>query len=424
MNKLGRDVVLKGWVTNVKPLGKIVFVEVIDDLSLRPVTVVVKKDLSEELWLEARSIKLGSAVVVKGKIPPRIISKKGLEVHASSIEVVSEPLDLMPIDPSGKTGALLDTILNYRYVALRLPEQRAVFRVRAKLLSIIRRYFEERGFLEVQTPKICGAGAEGGATLFEIDYFGTRAFLSQSPQLYKQMLMASVPRVYEITPYFRAEKFNTTRHLNESWGVDVEIAFIESHEDVMYVLEDLVSYSIAKVMEEAREELEILDVSPKPPRRPFKRLTYKEAIEIARSMGHDINYGEDLDTKAEALIGEAMAEEGYDAYFIVNYPWDAKPFYIMRTQGGLSASFDLDYKGLELASGGQREHRYEALLENIRLKGLNPKDFKFYLDAFKYGMPPHGGFGLGFDRLLMKILYRKNIREVVLFPRDRYRLVP
>ena len=424
MNKLGRDVVLKGWVTNVKPLGKIVFVEVIDDLSLRPVTVVVKKDLSEELWLEARSIKLGSAVVVKGKIPPRIISKKGLEVHASSIEVVSEPLDLMPIDPSGKTGALLDTILNYRYVALRLPEQRAVFRVRAKLLSIIRRYFEERGFLEVQTPKICGAGAEGGATLFEIDYFGTRAFLSQSPQLYKQMLMASVPRVYEITPYFRAEKFNTTRHLNESWGIDVEIAFIESHEDVMYVLEDLVSYSIAKVMEEAREELEILDVSPKPPRRPFKRLTYKEAIEIARSMGHDINYGEDLDTKAEALIGEAMAEEGYDAYFIVNYPWDAKPFYIMRTQGGLSASFDLDYKGLELASGGQREHRYEALLENIRLKGLNPKDFKFYLDAFKYGMPPHGGFGLGFDRLLMKILYRKNIREVVLFPRDRYRLVP
>ena len=424
MSKSGRSIVLKGWVTNVKPLGKIVFMEVIDDFNLRPVTVVIKKDLSEELWLKAKSIKLGSAVVVRGEIPPRIISKRGLEVHASDIDVVGEPRDIMPIDPSGKTGALLDTILNYRYVALRLPEQRAVFRVRAKLLGIIRRYFEERGFLEVHTPKICGAGAEGGATLFEIDYFGMRAFLSQSPQLYKQMLMASVPKVYEITPYFRAEKFNTTRHLNESWGVDVEIAFIKSHEDVMNVLEELISYSIMKIIEEAKEELEILGVNLKPPRRPFKRLTYKEAVEIARSKGHDISYGDDLDTKAEALIGEAMAEEGYDAYFIIDYPWDAKPFYIMRTEGGLSASFDLDYKGMELASGGQREHRYEVLLENIKLKGLNPGDFKFYLDAFKYGMPPHGGFGLGFDRLLMKILHRKNIREVVLFPRDRFRLVP
>jgi len=419
-----REVTVEGWVSNVKPLGGIVFVEVISNLSLKPVTVVVKKSSSPELWRLAKSLKLGSPVRIKGVVPSEIISRRGLEVHPSSISILNEPLDLLPIDPSGKTGALLDTLLNYRYVALRLPEQRAIFRVRAKLVKVIREFFEKQGFLEVHTPKICGAGAEGGATLFKIDYFGQEAFLSQSPQLYKQMLMAGVPRVYEITPYFRAEKFSTTRHLNESWGVDAEMAFINGPEDIMALLENLICYVFERIGREAKEELSLLGVSLKPPRRPFKRLTYDEAVEIARSKGASIEYGEDLDTRTEALIGEAMAEEGFDAYFITEYPWEIKPFYIMRKEGGLSAAFDLDYRGLELASGGQREHRYDKLLENIRLKGLSVESFNFYLEAFKYGMPPHGGFGLGLDRLLMKILGRTNIREVVLFPRDRFRLVP
>ena len=415
---------LEGWVSNVKPVGGIVFIEVINSLDLKATTVVVKRSENEELWLRSKELKLGSPVRIRGRIPERIVSKLGREVHAEEIEVLGEPIDVMPIDPSGKTKALLDTILSYRYVALRLPSQRAIFRVRAKMVSVIRRFFEENEFLEVHTPKICGAGAEGGATLFTLDYFGRQAFLAQSPQLYKQMLMAGIPRVYEITPYFRAEKFSTTRHLNESWGADAEIGFIRGPEDVMRVLENLVVYVIECLRQEAKEELRILGVDLKVPRKPFKRLSYEEAIEIAKSQGIDISYGEDLGTEAEAKIGEAMAEEGYDAYFITLYPWEIKPFYIMRAEGGLSFSFDLDYKGLELASGGQREHRYEELIKNIKDKGLNPKSFVFYTEAFKYGMPPHGGFGLGIDRLLMKVLGMGNIREVVLFPRDRQRLVP
>ena len=412
-----------GWVSEVRRLGGIVFVEVISNLDLKPITVVVKKSKSRELWDRARRLKLGAAVIVEGEVPEKVISRKGRELHATNIRVVSEPVELPPIDPTGKTKALMETVLNYRYFALRLPEQRAIFRIRATAVDAAREFFKAHGFLEVHTPKICGAGAEGGATVFELDYFGRRAFLSQSPQLYKQMLMCGVPRVYEITPYFRAEKFNTPRHLNESWGIDAEMAFIEGPEDVMAVLERLVRHILSRIAEECREELEVLGREVRVPELPLKRLNYDEAIEILRNEGFNVRWGDDFGADEERVLGRVMAEEGHYAFFLVEYPWQAKPFYIMR-EGDRSRSFDLDYGGLELASGGQREHRYEVLRENMLLKGLNPEAFTFYLEAFKLGMPPHGGFGLGLDRLLMAALGFNNIREVVLFPRDRQRLIP
>jgi aspartyl-tRNA synthetase len=414
---------VSGWVNATRVVGRIAFLEVIDGSELTVYTVVVKRDENPQAWELAARAKVGSAVSVKGFVPDKQISKRGIEVRAREISLVAEPVDYLPLDPSGRTPALLETVMEHRYVALRIPRQRALFRIRALAVKAIREFFEERGFLEVHTPKICGAGAEGGATLFRIDYFGREAYLAQSPQLYKQMLMCGVSKVYEITPYFRAEPFSTSRHLNESWGVDAEMAFISGPEDVMRTLEGLVLHVFERVRSSARAELNELGVELKMPRAPFKRLSYSEALEILKSRGFDVKWGQDLGSDEERVLGEAMREEGYDAYFIVEYPWEAKPFYIMR-RGDLSEAFDLDYRGLELASGGQREHRYDKLVENIRLKGLNVDSFSFYLEAFKYGMPPHGGFGLGLDRLIMVITGAQNIREVVLFPRDRQRLVP
>ncbi|MEM2371940.1 MAG: aspartate--tRNA(Asn) ligase [Thermofilaceae archaeon] len=423
-NKMNsQNIKLSGWVNSIRAVGGIVFLEVIDGNSLNIYTVVAKKSKNLDIWQQASKVKIGSAITIKGTIPETQVSKRGLEIHATELKILTEPVDLLPLDPVGTTPALLDTVIEHRYVALRIARQRAVFRIRAIVASAAREYLESNGFLEIHTPKICGAGAEGGTTLFQLDYFGRKAFLSQSPQLYKQMLMCGVSRVYELAPYFRAEPHSTIRHLNESWGIDVEMGFIDGVEEVMGVLEELISHIFARVKEIASHELSMLGVELSELKRPFKRLDYSEALEILKSLGFKVEWGQDLGSVEEKTIGELMLKEGYNAYFIVNYPWDAKPFYIMR-KGKLGIAFDLDYKGLELASGGQREHRYNELVENIRLKGLNPDDFSFYLKAFKYGMPPHGGFGLGLDRLVMVITQAQNIREVVLFPRDRQRLVP
>ena len=423
MTEAGGKIRVVGWVNSIRSIGGIVFLEVIDGYRMQLYTVVAKRSENPEAWEVASNVKTGSAVILEGVMPSRVISRRGLEVHPTRLEVVSEPEEVLPLDPSEKTPALLDTLIEHRYVALRTLRQRAIFRIRALVARAARDYLESQGFVEVHTPKICGAGAEGGATLFQLDYFGRRAFLAQSPQLYKQMLMCGLSRVYEITPYFRAEKFNTVRHLNESWGIDAEMAFISGAEEVMELLEGLVSYVFETVKSRAAHELKTLGVELREPRRPFKRLTYDEALEILRSRGLRVEWGQDLGSDEEKALGEAMAEEGYDAYFIVDYPWSVKPFYIMR-RGELSEAFDFDYRGLELASGGQREHRYKELVKNIRLKGLDPEDFAFYLKAFRYGMPPHGGFGLGLDRLVMVIVNARNIREVVLFPRDIQRLTP
>ncbi|AKG38885.1 aspartyl-tRNA synthetase [Infirmifilum uzonense] len=417
--------VVEGWVSNVKTVGKITFIEVIDDLSISPVTVVVKRDsVDAETWSKASSMKIGSAVRVEGVFPDIIVSRKGRELQAKAITVLSEPIELPPIDLTGKTPASFDLYVDFRYLALRLPRFRAVFIARAKLVEFTREFFAKNGFLEVHTPKLVGAGAEGGATLFTVDYFGQKAYLSQSPQLYKQMLMCGVPRVFEITPYFRAEKFSTPRHLNESWGLDVEMGFIEDEEDVMKVLEEFIGASINYLRMEVGDMLKTVGLSLIDPPSSIPRITYSEIIDILNSIGYNIQWGEDLDTQAEKSLGEYLSAKGTPIYFITKYPWDAKPFYIMREGDNLSKSFDLDIKGIEVASGGQREHRYHELVQNLKAKGLSLEEFSFYIKAFMYGMPPHGGFGLGLDRLLMTFLGLSNIREVVLFPRDRFRLIP
>ncbi len=412
-----------GWIIRKKVVGKVVIIEVSGDSSVKPYVIVLKKDREPELYSIGIGLDIGSAICFDGDKSPIQKSKRGVEYIVRELKIYSKPLEPMPVDTVGKVPALLDTRIKYRYLLLRNPVEKAIFKIRSSILRAARKYLEEKDFIEIHTPKIVAAGAEGGATLFEIKYFEQKAYLSQSPQLYKQLLIASFPKVYEITPYFRAEKFNTRRHLNESWGIDVEQGFIDSEEDVMNTLENLIKYIIEYVRENNDEELEQLGIDPKPVDTPFKRIEFREAVDLLRSEGMDISYEEDLSDAAEKKLGEIMADKGYEIYFITRFPWKTTGFYYMR-EGEYSRKFDLDYRGLELASGGQREHRYDKIIEALRDKGLDPGGFDFYLEAFKYGIPPHGGFGLGVERLLMQLLGLENIRETIVFVRDRTRLVP
>lgn len=414
-----------GWIIRLKIVGKVVIIEVSGNTSVKPYVLVLKKNREPELFEKAKKLSIGTALCFEGEKSPVQKSKRGVEYIVRKLEIYSEPLEPLPVDTVGKVPALLDTRIKYRYLLVRNPVEKAVFRIRAGIIEAARQYFNNNGFIEIHTPKIVAAGAEGGATLFPIQYFDNKAYLSQSPQLYKQMLIAGFPRVFEITPYFRAEKFNTTRHLNESWGIDAEQGFINGVEDVLNTLEDLIVYINDYIRKNYVEEQEILGTEIEKLEKPFKRLRFEEAIDLLRSEGLEVSEGEDLSDAAEKKLGEIMEEKGYKIYFIIGFPWQSTGFYYMREEDGYhTRKFDLDYKGLEIASGGQREHRYDKLVSALKDKGLNPEDFAFYLEAFKYGMPPHGGFGLGIERLMMKMLGLENIREAILFVRDRTRLIP
>ncbi len=421
----GSDVSLAGWVEDVRNLGGIAFLIVRQRTGTFQVTVKKKPD--EDLFTRASKIVRESVVVARGTIQANPQVRNGWELVASSIEVISPAAAPLPLPVADKVGAEVDTRFDNRILDLRKAERRAIFRVRSIVTSALRSYLDRHGFIEVQTPKLAGAGAEGGATLFETNYFGRRAFLSQSPQLYKQMLMGSgLDRVYEIAPAFRAEPSDTVRHVTEFTSFDGEVAWIERQEDFFPFLEGAVDHAIERVRSDATTELEMLEVDPKRPKLPLKRLPYPEALEILRGRGKHLRDGGDIDTEGEKVLGQAMSEEGHELYFLTGYPSAIKPFYVMTNADDpeSSYSFDLEYKGDEMASGGQREHRYDVLLDRMKGKGLNPESFEFYLKAFRYGMPPHGGWGFGIDRFVQKLLDLPNIREAILFPHDRARLVP
>lgn len=421
----GMETTLAGWVEDVRNLGGIAFLI----LRQRDGTfqATIKKKGNEGLFDAASRLVRETVVAVHGTVRPNPEVRNGWELLATAVDVLSPAAAPLPLPVADKVGAEPDTRFDNRFLDLRKPEHRAIFRVRAVALAGFREHLEKGGFVEVHTPKLSGAGAEGGATLFETTYFGRKAYLSQSPQLYKQILMSTgFDRVYEVAPAFRAEPSDTVRHVTEFTSFDAEIAWIESQEDVLRFLEHAVAHSIERVRQDAKAELEMLGAAPRVPDLPLKRLEYAEALEVLRGRGKRLRDGEDIDTEAEKILGQVMAEEGREWYFLVGYPTAIKPFYIMARsdEPESSSSFDLEYKGDEMASGGQREHRYDVLEGRMREKGLRPADFEFYLKAFRYGMPPHGGWGFGIDRYVQKLLDLPNIREAILFPRDRTRLVP
>lgn len=419
------SVVISGWVQDVRNMGGISFLTLRDRFGTIQVTMP-KKKIDPELFGLLTKLSRETAVSVTGDVKESNQTALGLEVIPTAAEVHSEAAVPLPLGVIDKVEAGMDTRLNNRFLDLRKPEVKAIFELKALMVELIEEAVRTNGFTQVYTPKIGAAGAEGGAELFKVEYFDRPAYLAQSPQLYKQILMSSgLDRIFELGPAFRAEQSNTNRHVTEFISFDCEMAWIENEEQVMAMIEEIIDHVLNGMKERGAKQLEVLGKEINVPARPYPILTYSECLEMVNANGLPLKEGDDLGTEGEKIIGDLMAEKGIDLYFIAEYPEEAKPFYIMEKDGTpYSFSFDLDYRGQEISSGGQREHRYEVLVERMRKKGLDPEDFGFYLDAFRYGMPPHGGWGIGIERLLVKMLDLSNIREAILFPRDPSRLSP
>ena len=418
----GQTVKLAGWVHEIRDLGGIMFLILRDREGMAQITLF-KKTIDPQVLETAKHLSRESVILVEGAVKLEAKAPNGYELVPAKIDLLSSAKSPLPMDTTGKVDAELDTRLDNRFIDVRRPKTQAVFHIRHHVLSATRKFLEQEGFLEITTPKVVATATEGGTALFPITYFDTEAFLNQSPQLFKQLMMsAGMDRVFEIGPIFRAEEHDTTRHLNEATSIDIEASFLD-HEDVMQILERLVAYVYETVITDAASSLKILEKELSVPKVPFKRLTYGEAIEINNEHSKDLlEWGDDLSTNAEKVIGKVMGEH----YFIVDWPTEIKPYYTQPYEDNptLTKAFDMMHPRMELSSGAQRIHDHDMLYKRIQDQGMNPEGFEFYLKAFRYGIPPHSGWGLGAERLLMTMLDIDNIRNVVLFPRDRRRVSP
>lgn len=418
----GKEVTLAGWAHETRDLGGIAFLVLRDRKGLAQVTLV-KKLVGKDLFKSVRSISRESVVQVRGHVKAEPKAPRGFEILPSEIRVLGAAEVPLPLDPTEKVECELDTRLDSRFMDIRRGCVLAAFEIESAVLRGIRDYFYIQGVTEVFTPKIVAAATEGGTDLFPISYFEKEAFLNQSPQLYKQMLMgAGMDRVFEIGPIFRAEEHDTRRHLNEAISIDLEVSFADD-KDAMELLEGAVVAAYRYVAENCRYQLGVLGLELAVPKTPFRRITYTEALELA-SERQDVKmqWGDDLDTETERFLGEAIGEH----YFLTDWPSSIKPYYTLpyEDRPEVCRGFDLMHPRMELASGAQRVHDQGMLVNRIKEKGLDPAGFEFYLNAFRYGMPPHAGWGLGLSRLVMTMLNLENIRDAVIFPRDRRRLVP
>jgi len=416
----GKEVIVMGWVGDVRDLGGLKFF-ILHDIAGSVQITAQKAKTSREVLEKIDALTAGSVVAIKGEAVAIEQAPRGVEIAPGEIRILNLAVAPLPLDPSGRVHADLDTRLEARVLDLRLPRQRAIFAIRHEALQAAREYLLSKGFIEVNTPKIVATATESGAALFPISYFEREAFLSQSPQLYKEVLTACFDRVFEIGPIFRAEEHDTTRHLNEVTSVDIEMAFA-TQEDVMRVLEEMVIHIFERVKRARAEELKILNRELEVPKPPFRKLTYDEALRMLDEAGVKVPWGQDFPTPAERKLGELVG----GAYFVVDWPTELKPFYIAPKEDNskLCYAFDLMYNEIELASGGTRIHTRELLEKRLKEKGLDPARFESHLRNFDWGVPPHGGWGLGLDRLVMVLAGLENIREAVIFPRDRRRLTP
>jgi nondiscriminating aspartyl-tRNA synthetase len=386
-----------------------------------------KDEMDDDLVETGLGVQRESVISVTGAVEEEPRAPTGVEITPESLDVIAEADPELPLDPSGKVDAELPTRLDNRTLDARKDSVKAIFEIRSEVLRATRETFRDLDATEINSPKIVATGTEGGTELFPISYFGQEAFMNQSPQLFKQLVAGSgVERVFEIGPIFRAEEHNTPRHLNEAISIDFESSFYDHHE-AMDAAEAVVTSAYEAVAENCQDQLEALDLAEdfEVPEGDFPRITYREALDRVNATGEldeELEWGDDLSTEAEHLLGEDVGRH----HFIMGWPSEIKPFYIMDTEDDetVSTGFDLNHPRMELVSGGQREHRYEELVAGFEQQGLDPEEFEYYTKMFKYGMPPHAGWGMGADRLVTTMLDLDNIREAVLFPRDRQRLSP
>ncbi len=420
-SKVGQEVLLKGWIHQIKKFGKFAFV------TLRDKSGVVQLIL-EDLEI-LKELKLETSVEVKGVVKANQKAPGGLEVRVQDINIVGKTYyDLLPFSINQRdVTASLETQLDHRTISLRRSSKRAVFKVQAEIEEAFRSYLRAKGFTEIHTPKIISSGTEGGSELFTVNYFDHRAFLAQSPQFYKQMMVgAGFESVYEVGHAYRAELHNTWRHLNEYVSLDAEMGFIKDENDLMDLEEGFIKSLFEHLEKSCQKELSILGVKLQKINE-IPRIPLTEVQNILLEKYNKKSPIGNIDAEGEILLSQYIKEEyNNDFVFITKYPASKRPMYTMPDDQmeGMTKSFDLIYKGLEITTGGQRIHDYEMLKENMIKFGAKPEDFEFYLNTFEYGMPPHGGFAIGLERLTMKVLDLSNIREATLFPRDLNRIEP
>ncbi|MGN6348753.1 MAG: aspartate--tRNA(Asn) ligase [Candidatus Nitrosocosmicus sp.] len=416
--QIGYEVRIAGWIEDFRDIGKLGFI------TLRDVTGAIQSVLLGDNLEKAKKIPRQSSVLIVGTVQSTKSKNFQIEVLAKEIYIYSEANLTLPIDPTGRIESNLDNRLDSRALDLRNPKVSKIFLLRSNILKVIRDFLTLQSFIEVNTPKIIGSASEGGSNLFSFEYFKKKGYLAQSPQLYKEQLIVALDRVFEIAPYFRAENSHTVRHLNEFISVDIEAAYLD-YFDIMNIIEELLK-TIFRYLQESDNLPDNSLLKKKPVKElvsaPFPRLSYEQCINDLSNMDEKISFGDDLSDSSLRKLGEKYD----DFFFIVDWPLQLKPFYIHEHDKNplLSKSFDLQFGYLELVSGGTRQHDINKLRNRLQDQGLSTASFTDHLRTFEWGMPPHSGCGLGFDRLMMVLSGQSNIREDVLYPRDTSRISP
>lgn len=412
---IGKSVNLAGWIVDFTDIGRIGFVKMND------ITGTAQGVATGSVLLRLKEIPRQSSVMISGTVCKSKAKNLVVEIEIEEITVLGPAVHPLPIDPTGRVESSLDKRLDCRALDVRNEQVSNIFKIRSEALELIRSFLRTKMFIEVQTPKIIGSATEGGANLFSLEYFKQMAYLAQSPQLYKEQLTLGLERVFEIGPYFRAEPSHTVRHLSEFTSIDLEAAFLDYH-DIMDLIEELICSVFDKLSKKFPTNTILNGISNQGQSRKIPRLTYAECLQELNDRGEHIKFGDDLSDASLRILGKLHK----GLFFIKDWPTRLKPFYIMEQDENaeLSQSFDLQFGYLELVSGGSREHNAKKLRDKLISQGHNPESFSYHLRSFDWGMPPHAGCGIGFDRLMMIITSSDNIREVVLFPRDTTRLNP
>ncbi|MEM3074619.1 MAG: aspartate--tRNA(Asn) ligase [Candidatus Pacearchaeota archaeon] len=409
-------VVIKGWVHEIRDLNKIRFL-IVKDISGRIQVTGIQGEVDKNVFDLMKTITKESALIIEGEVKKSDKAPGGKELIPKKIEVSGLAEVNLPIDVSDFSKTELPKRLDYRFLDFHRQRVQAIFKIQSEISNSFREFFYKRGYIEMQPPCIISSASEGGTELFPVQYFEKKAYLAQSPQLYKQMLACSFGKIFMITPVWRAEKHNTTRHINEIRQMDIEVGFMNQM-DVMKEEEEVIKYIVKNVIENCKKELEILGVKLKIPKAIY--LSYEEAI---KKVG--VKFGDDFSPEQEKKLCDMYKET---IVFTYSWPASIKPFYIMTknqdANAKLSEGFDALYGGVEISSGGQRIHIPELLIKRIKSKGLNPKNFESYIESFKYGAPYHSGWSIGLERLTQIICGLDNIKEATMFPRDRDRLTP
>lgn len=425
--RIGREVRLEGWVHDVRVLGGISFVLLRSSRGIVQVAVP-KKAVSADLFSLVAGLHQEDVISCLGEVKESKAARMGFEIVPKSVDIIARSASPLPLDPRGVTPASLDTRLEWRSLELRRPETTSVFLIENALIQGFEEYLQGTGFIRAFTPSIIGGVSEGGSEVFKIDFYGREAYLRQDPQLHRQLTIAGgFDRIYDMGANWRAELSHTPRHLSEHRTIAPEMAFIADESDTMRVEEGMIVHGLERAIKRCAEQLAVLKKELELPKTPFPEVAFPEVYETLEKLGRRLPKGQDIDDPSlRALAAHVKEETGSDFFFLNRFPSAVKPFYVMRVDEGpeYARSVDLVYKGIELSSGGQREHRHERILSQIREKGYSTDGLEWFTEPFRYGVPPHGGFSFGIERFTAYLLGMESVKEAVLFPRDPERLQP